>query len=277
MRFPNDFKITHLIEYTDNKLSDMQPGVDMDIHCHFNVSFPDSDTHVDIVLSRDLMYKIEGEKYYQTNLYRNTSILDKDGNVNSLIGESSEKGSVTMDYLYFEVVKYAQKNIPELKSWADDFIRQYLKIDDQLVQTKLDHYQSIKLPGKEELHFSIESDYGEIHNFDDIDYFLVDSDNINSESTLSELVIDILDYDTTRISLNKSKDDILSFYQAKILPTMSLSKESLTPEQQEDLDLFSDWHKDLYGHRPRGLDNEVQRKIDAEKDNTVEDEREDSL
>ena len=55
MRFPNDFKITHLIEYTDNKLSDMQPGVDMDIHCHFNVSFPDSDTHVDIVLSRDLM------------------------------------------------------------------------------------------------------------------------------------------------------------------------------------------------------------------------------
>ena len=60
--------------------------------------------------------------------------------------------------------------------------------------------------------------------------------------------------------------NIFSYYQDEYIEQLlSLSLNNRSEKQEDTLSFFSDWHKDVYGYRPRGLDNECQYLLDKER------------
>lgn len=101
------------------------------------------------------------------------------------------------------------------------------------------------------------------------EYYLTNDHLISSNDTLFKIASQITTYDAIKREYEKSKSKLQAFYNKNIkhLIKASFDAESLTSEQREALDTFTDWHKDVYGFRPHSTNmceiNDVKNKTNS--------------
>lgn len=163
--------------------------------------------------------------------------------------------------------KISSLNI-EISGWADKVLATYNQIKDRIEKSGYAKEQEILLDSGKKLYLSLCS-YEEIKSLDDVEYFLVHNEfNLfcSSSESLYTIACNIVNADKTRELLEKDKKSLFSYYQAEnIEQLLSLPSEDRSESQENTLSSFSDRYKDVYGHRPNGLDNECQHFLDQEK------------
>ena len=97
---------------------------------------------------------------------------------------------------------------------------------------------------------------------EDVDYFLTHDYLVGGNACLYLLAADIVNYDTLQKEQDRSEEDLQTFYEEKISTFIHEPAETWTTEQWEAYDFFSDYHKDVYGHRPYSGNNECRKKMD---------------
>lgn len=93
----------------------------------------------------------------------------------------------------------------------------------------------------------------------DIEYYLVYSNVVNGGRTIFELTTSLVNYEQIKGNYEKSMNSLQEFYESKILPIEDKPRDELTEEDRENFGTYSDWHKDIYGHRPRTGNDECQK------------------
>ena len=89
-------------------------------------------------------------------------------------------------------------------------------------------------------------------NLSQIEWFLVQGSPTHiGGPSLDVLVNDLLRYDRLLIDLENDKKELKAFFDK------NLAEEKNNPDfktyESEAFGIYSDWHKDLFGFRPRGL------------------------
>ena len=86
---------------------------------------------------------------------------------------------------------------------------------------------------------------------EDFSFFICEDDNVGCAYDLLELAGNIVNHEGNERNIEISKKKLNEFYNEKISPCISKSSKELTDEDRENLQSYSDWHKDLYGVRPK--------------------------
>lgn len=164
--------------------------------------------------------------------------------------------------------------IDELSEWARKVMDSYNIVADQIIKSGFANEQVISLPNGSKLGMTLCS-YGEIKDLSDIDYYMTDSESIDSDESLYKIAENIVNEEKTKELIKESKEKLFSFYQDEDIEYLMQRPYDLLSEKEIDtLSFFSDWHKDVYGHRPRGLDNECQYRLAQERIQNNDDEYE---
>lgn len=89
--------------------------------------------------------------------------------------------------------------------------------------------------------------------FPEIPYeaFLVNDNKIEIADNLLQLAEKITNYDWLCKEAIKEKKSLQAYYDEKVFPIRNIPYDQRTQEQQEIMGYYSDWHKDVYGVRPR--------------------------
>lgn len=165
--------------------------------------------------------------------------------------------------------KISSLNI-EISDWASKVLTTYNQIKTQIEESGYAKEQEVLLDSGEKLSLSLCS-YGEIKSLDDVAYFLVNNEFslfCSSSESLYTIASNIVNVDKAKELLEQDKKNIFSYYQDEdIEQLLSLPLNNRSEKQEDALSFFSDWHKDVYGYRPRGLDNECQHLLDKERNN----------
>ena len=163
--------------------------------------------------------------------------------------------------------KISSLNI-EISDWANDVLTTYSQIKTQIEESGYAKEQEVLLGSGEKLYLSLCS-YGEIKSLDNIVYFLVDNEFglfCSSSESLYTIASNIINVDREKELLEQDKKNIFSYYQDEdIEQLLSLPLNNRSEKQEDILSFFSDWHKDVYGYRPRGLDNKCQHQLDQKR------------
>ena len=102
---------------------------------------------------------------------------------------------------------------------------------------------SYKIPG-ELIHIVPCSDKAIIFEESDIDYYLMYSDTIYGGESLAVIAEQIVNCETIKQNISKEEKKIRTFFDKHI--------DTDTPDY-EAWDFYCDWHKDVFGFRPRGI------------------------
>lgn len=154
--------------------------------------------------------------------------------------------------------------IDELSEWARKVMDSYNIVADQIIKSGFANEQAISLPNGSKLGMKLCS-YGEIKDLSDIDYYITNSESIDSEESLYKIAENIVNEEKTIERMKEDKERIFSFYQDEDIEYLMQRPYDLLSEKEIDtLSFFSDWHKDVYGYRPRGLANECQYRLAQE-------------
>lgn len=92
-----------------------------------------------------------------------------------------------------------------------------------------------------------------ITSVDEIEYYLVDGSSLVwlGGDNLETIVRQFNEYESQLKELEDEKVELRKFYQEKIAP--KLSDPSWKSYEDDNFQTYSDWHKDVYGYRPRNL------------------------
>lgn len=157
--------------------------------------------------------------------------------------------------------------IDELSEWARKVVDSHDMVADQIIKSGFVNEQTISLPNGSKLGMKLCS-YGEIKDLSDIDYYITNSESIDSEETLYQIAENIVNEEKIIEHIKEDKERIFSFYQDEDIEYLMQRPYGLLSEKEIDtLSFFSDWYKDLYGRRPKGVDNECQHLLDQERSN----------
>lgn len=168
--------------------------------------------------------------------------------------------------------KISSLNI-EISDWASKVLATYSQIKTQIEESGYAKEQEILLNSGEKIYLSLCS-YGKIESLDDVDFFLTGCGFVSSES-LYTIACNIVNEDKTREFMKEDKERLFSFYQDEDIEYLMQSPYDLLSEKDKDtLSFFSDWHKDVYGYRPRELANECQYRLAQERIQNAEGEYE---
>lgn len=149
--------------------------------------------------------------------------------------------------------------IDELSEWARKVMDSHDMMADQIIKSDFAQEQKISLPNGSKLGMKLCS-YGEINDLSDIDYYMTDSESIDSDESLYKIAENIINEEKTIEFMKEDKEKLFSFYQDEDIEYLMQRPYDLLSEKEIDtLFFFSDWHKDVYGYRPRGLANECHR------------------
>ena len=89
-------------------------------------------------------------------------------------------------------------------------------------------------------------------SIDDVDYFFAYGDAFCGAENIWEFAENIVYAQELMQRMEHNKNEIFRFFEREILPIMYIPHDNLTEEQRMTLGEYSDWHKDCFGHRPRG-------------------------
>lgn len=164
--------------------------------------------------------------------------------------------------------------IDELSEWARKVMDSHDMVADQIIKSGFAKEQKISLPNGSKLGIMLCS-YGEINDLSDIDYYMTDNESIDSDESLYRIAENIVNEEKTKELIKESKEKLFSFYQDEDIEYLMQRPYDLLSEKEIDtLSFFSDWHKDTYGYRPRGLANECQYRLTQERIQNNDDEYE---
>ncbi|MBR3515360.1 MAG: hypothetical protein IKO10_03525 [Lachnospiraceae bacterium] len=148
-----------------------------------------------------------------------------------------------------------------LQTWARKVLDKAEKIKAALEKNG---YEDISVSVKEDYRIKISPMANGIEppkKLEDVDYFLTHDYLVGGNSCLYLLAADIVNYDTLQKEQDRSEEDLQAFYEEKISTFIHDPAETWTTEQRDAYDYFSDYHKDVYGHRPYNGNNECQKKM----------------
>lgn len=167
------------------------------------------------------------------------------------------------------IAQYVVENLPEMKDWAESYIENYNCIRNAIEQSGFKEDQTIVLPNKKEVSFTLCSQMvDKIESFDDVEFYISYDDVFSGGDNLVKLACDATNMDAIEKSLEEEKEELVSFYQEhNIAELFETSYDLLDSEERRDMEFFSDWYKDVYHHRPRSIDNEVQHYLDSKNSN----------
>lgn len=99
----------------------------------------------------------------------------------------------------------------------------------------------------------------------DIEYILSNDSVVASSHNIFELAASIVNYDKLEKCLDGEKKKLQNYYETYIYPFRNIPHSERTEQLEKDIDFFSDWHKELYGHRPHTDDrNECLKRMQKE-------------
>ncbi len=105
----------------------------------------------------------------------------------------------------------------------------------------------------------------EIKSFDDVEWYLTSDFLVDGGDSIYKLAADILNYKGLEKAQEREENKLQEFYEEKIAEFYNhKSQNEWTKEENEAFGYFSDWHKDVYGHRPHPGQNECQKIINEE-------------
>lgn len=167
------------------------------------------------------------------------------------------------------IAQYIVDNLPEMEDWAKSYIENYNCIRNAIEQSGFQEKQNIVLPSKKEVFFTLCSQMvDKIESFDDIEFYLSYDDVFSGGDDLVKLACDATNMDSIEKFIEEDKKKLASFYQEHNIATLlEMPYNLLTEDERDDMGFFSDWYKDIYHHRPRTIDNEVQRYLDSKNSN----------
>jgi len=92
-----------------------------------------------------------------------------------------------------------------------------------------------------------------IEDLSDIEYYLVDGSPIlhMGSDSLDRLVNDLINYDQLLIELDDSKTKLKNFFDEYVVT--EAKDPNYKTYESENFGTYSDWHKDVFGYRPRGI------------------------
>lgn len=164
--------------------------------------------------------------------------------------------------------------IDELSEWARKVMDSYTIVADQIIKSGFANEQVVSLPNGSKLGMKLCS-YGEIKDLSDIDYYITDNESIDSGESLYKIAENIVNEEKTIEFMKEDKERLFSFYQDEDIEYLMQRPYDLLSEKEIDtLSFFSDWHKDVYGYRPRELANECQYRLAQERSQNKDDDYE---
>ena len=173
--------------------------------------------------------------------------------------------AVLKNMLFENALQEVKKNsgYPEnLQTWAGKVLD---KAEEIRAALEKNGYEDISVSVKEDYRIKISPMANGIEppkKLEDVDYFLTHDYLVGGNACLYLLAADIVNYDTLQKEQDRSEEDLQAFYEEKISTFIHDPAETWTTEQRDAYNYFSDYHKDVYGHRPYNGNNECQKKMD---------------
>ncbi len=85
----------------------------------------------------------------------------------------------------------------------------------------------------------------------DIEYYLANDNIIYGTDSIYELAERVVMYDKYLEREEADKNKLMDFYVKEVRPLLGKSYDDMTMDERSTMGNYSDWHKDLYGFRPR--------------------------
>lgn len=169
------------------------------------------------------------------------------------------------------VIEIAAQNEYEMSEWAENVLAVYGGLENVRKGLEADQSDARHSSQKEGV---FEMPDGEVlditfcydNPFDEPSFIMTDHPDIDCCYNTLELAQRIVNKNGEALANEKRKESLQKFYEDKIAPLEGLPHYCLTDEQKENLDIFSDRHKDIYGVRPQGIKNHCKFKQDYERD-----------
>lgn len=177
----------------------------------------------------------------------------KDAELNKgVLGQTSKAAERSVGEA-LEILSQSPAVSQETQKWCKDVLKQANELIEKFKAVDFDKPVEVSIGDGETISIrAFAYNYGEpAHDISEIEGYSTDNDVITGGgSDIYKYAADIINYDALQRENEKDKDDLQKFYDTKIRPFEDMPLSALTEEQREDRDMFSDWHKDLYFHRP---------------------------
>lgn len=86
---------------------------------------------------------------------------------------------------------------------------------------------------------------------DNIEFYLVTEGTVlDDEDSIFKLASNIVNIDEVIRCREEEKESLQAFYETYIHDIRNMDYRDMTAQQRENMNTFSDWHKDVYKHRP---------------------------
>lgn len=173
-----------------------------------------------------------------------------DGDISEKALSSDDVRAMEYDARKNLITEISKSDLPESK-WAQSV----LAVNDELEQlvNKVDDHTQIM----DKVEYTSPDGYEMLLELcrnspqENFSFIMCEDDNIGCAYDLLELAGNVVNHEGNERSIEKSKRKLNEFYDEKIVPCISKSSKELTDEDRENLQYYSDWHKDLYGVRPK--------------------------
>ncbi len=172
---------------------------------------------------------------------------------NLLYGKALQELRWSTDPAYQEIRDWATRVLDK----ASD-IHQALELNEfQEIEVRISESHTIRITPCSQ---STES----IRDLADVEWFLTDDFLVDGGSCIYKLAADLLNYRGLEKAQIDEEEKLQRFYEDHIAAFYDTPQREWTDKQHEDFGFFSDWHKDVYGHRPHPGRNECQNRLDEE-------------
>lgn len=138
----------------------------------------------------------------------------------------------------------------DVKAWVSNVLENARKLIDSMEFSKYKNFSFSLNEDELEIVRITPCIYTDELSLENVEYFLTDDDAVPSDSSLYKLASSIQNYEENVKCVERDKASLQTFYKEKVMPIEELSFDEMTEEQKDIMGTFSDWHKDVYGHRP---------------------------
>ena len=118
-----------------------------------------------------------------------------------------------------------------------------------LKKLKVSHFQEISICIKNHQYYIQPCSYSKQPNLSNIEFFIVTPDDIiHSSNSLIEIAENIVNFEDKTKEHDMNKIALEQYY------TENIKGKSIQEIDDDILTFYSDWHKDVYGYRPRNIE-----------------------
>ena len=212
----------------------------------------------------------ENISFYQKDSDVNFHVVKEDDGLIRTYIETDKRLGETMDEQLKIYEKITGKALSELTGYeADEEIREYAK---NVILEAGKIAEALKNAAYKD--FSYESAncgtvfitpcaYGDVNSIDDVEYYLTNDEVVDSSESIYTLASNIVQYNVLKKELESEKDRLYDFYVKNVRPIEDIPREDLTDDEKGTMSFYSDWHKDIYRHRPRTGQDECKKQYEA--------------